>query len=128
MKSPDAAAEARLGRALASLDVFGGEPDLPDAAILWRKARLLEALDARRIAARPVQLAHSIALALAAGALSALAGSKGVSLMGWLQSSATSLMLPLTLSLFLLGAVLFLATGAAAGRNLSRRAGGNASD
>lgn len=128
MKTHDAEVEARLGRALASLDASGGEPDLPDAAILWRKARLLEALDARRVAARPVQLAHSIALTLAAGALAALAGSKGVSLMGWLQSSATSLMLPLTLSLFVLGAVLFLATGAAAGRNLSRRAGGNASD
>ena len=121
MKSPDAAVEARLGRALASLDASGGEPDLPDPAILWRKARLLEALDARRIATRPVQLAHSIALALAAGALSALAGSKGVSLLGWLQTSSASLMLPLTLSLFLLGAGLFLAMGAAAGRNLARR-------
>jgi hypothetical protein len=113
--------EKRLARALASLEERGEEPDLPDAAILWRKARLLEALEARRSAARPVQVAHSIALALAAVVLAILAGSKGVSLLGWMARSSTGLTLPLTLSLFLLGAGLFLATGAAAGRNLTRR-------
>jgi hypothetical protein len=72
---------------------------------------------------RPVRVAHSIALALASGALLALGGSKGVSLLGWIERSGAGLTLPLTLSLFVLGAGLFLATGAAAGRNLSRRTG-----
>jgi hypothetical protein len=96
-------------------------PELPDPAVLWRKARLLEALEARRGASRPVQAAHWISLALAAGVLSALAGSKGVSLLPWLEGSARGLVLPLTLSLFLLGGGLVLAAGAAAGRNLARR-------
>ena len=76
---------------------------LPDPAVLWRKARLLEALEVRRGASRPVQVAHWISLALASGVLSALAGSKGVSLLPWLEGSASGLVLPLTLSLFLLG-------------------------
>lgn len=124
MKNPEPIDETRLAAALAALDRSGAEePDLPDAAILWRKARFLEALEARRLAVRPVRVAHSIALALASGALVALGGSKGVSLLGWIEKSSAGLMLPLTLSLFVLGAGLFLATGAAAGRNLSRRTG-----
>jgi hypothetical protein len=116
--------EKRLAAALSTLGVPDGEqPDLPDATILWRKARLLEALEARRLAVRPVRVAHSIALALASGALLAMGGSKGVSLLGWIERSGAGLTLPLTLSLFVLGAGLFLATGAAAGRNLARRTG-----
>jgi hypothetical protein len=129
MKNPESLDERQLGVALASLDrAPGEEPDLPDPVILWRKARLLEALETRRNAARPVQVAHSISLALAAGVLALVAGSKGDSLLGWMETAGSGLTLPLTLSLFLLGAALFLATGAAAGRNLSRRAGGNAAD
>lgn len=113
--------ETKLAHALASLDAPRAEPDLPDAAILWRKARLLEALEARRNAARPVQVAHTVALTLASGALVVLAGSKEVSLLAWMERYSTDLTLPLTLALFLLGAGLFLVTGAAAGRNLARR-------
>ncbi|HEX9150153.1 MAG TPA: hypothetical protein VF958_13410 [Thermoanaerobaculia bacterium] len=124
MKNSEPIEEKRLAAALSALGVPDGEqPELPDAAILWRKARLLEALETRRLAVRPVRVAHSIALALASGALLALGGSKGVSLLGWIEKSGAGLTLPLTLSLFVLGAGLFLATGAAAGRNLSRRTG-----
>lgn len=124
MKNLEPIDEARLAAALTALNAASvEEPDLPDAAVLWRKARLLEALEARRLAVRPVRVAHSIALALASGAVVALGGSKGVSLLGWIEKSAAGLTLPLTLSLFVLGAGLFLATGAAAGRNLSRRTG-----
>lgn len=124
MKNIEPIDEMRVAAALSALDRPGAEePDLPDASILWRKARLLEALEARRLAARPVRVAHSIALALASGALMALGGSKGVSLLGWIEKSGAGLTLPLTLSLFVLGAGLFLATGAAAGRNLARRTG-----
>ena len=124
MKNPEPMDEKRLAAALSALSVPDGEqPDLPDPAILWRKARLLETLEARRLAVRPVRVAHSIALALASGGLLALGGSKGVSFLGWIERSGAGLTLPLTLSLFVLGAGLFLATGAAAGRNLSRRTG-----
>jgi hypothetical protein len=122
VKSPESHDEARIARVVASLaEASSPTAELPDPAVLWRKARLLESLDARRSAARPVLVAHSLSLALAAGVLAALAGSKGVSLLGWLEGSATDLALPLTLSLFLLGGGLFLAAGAAAGRNLARR-------
>lgn len=122
MKRPQSPEEARIARIVASLaEAPSPAPELPDPAILWRKARLLESLAARRSAARPVLVAHSLSLALAAGALAALAGSKGVSLLEWLEGSATGLVLPLTLSLFLLGGGLVLAAGAAAGRNLARR-------
>lgn len=129
MKNPESLDERELGVALASLDGEAGEePDLPDPAILWRKARLLESLEARRNVARPVRFAHGISLALTAGVLAVVAGTKGVSLFGWTETVSSGLALPLTLSLFVLGAALFLATGAAAGRNLSRRAGGSATD
>ncbi len=122
MKDRETTHEVVVARALASLNLPSDrDGELPDPAVLWRKAKLLQALEARRKAARPVQVAHSIALALVVGGLSVLAGSKGVSLLGWIASSAKGLTLPLTLSLFLLGACLFLATGAAAGRNLARR-------
>lgn len=122
MKRPQSPEEARIARIVASLaEAPSPAPELPDPAILWRKARLLESLAARRSAARPVLVAHSLSLALGAGALAALAGSKGVSLLEWLEGSATGLVLPLTLSLFLLGGGLVLAAGAAAGRNLARR-------
>ena len=122
MKTLESPEESRILRVLRSLrESSASAPDVPDPAVLWRKARLLEALETRRSAARPVQVAHSISLALAAGVLAALAGSKGVSLLGWLEGSASGLALPLTLSLFLLGGSLLLAAGAAAGRNLARR-------
>lgn len=122
MKRPQSPEEARIARIVASLaEAPSPAPELPDPAMLWRKARLLESLAARRSAARPVLVAHSLSLALAVGALLALAGSKGVSLLEWLEGSATGLVLPLTLSLFLLGGGLVLAAGAAAGRNLARR-------
>jgi hypothetical protein len=122
VKRPDSHDEARIAGIVASLaQAPSPTAELPDPAVLWRKARLLESLEARRSAARPVLVAHSLSLALGAGALAALAGSKGVSLLGWLEGSAAGLALPLTLSLFLLGGGLFLAAGAAAGRNLARR-------
>jgi hypothetical protein len=122
VKRTESHKEARIARVVASLaDASSPTTGLPDPAVLWRKARLLESLDARRSAARPVQVAHSLSLALAAGALAALAGSKGVSFLQWLEGSATGLVLPLILSLFLLGGGLFLAAGAAAGRNLAHR-------
>jgi hypothetical protein len=122
VKRPDSQEEARIARLVASLaETSSPGVELPDPAALWRKARLLEAFAARRSATRPVLVAHSLSLALGAGALAALAGSKGVSLLGWLQGSASGLALPLTLSLFVLGGGLFLAAGAAAGRNLARR-------
>jgi len=122
VKRPPSPEEARIAGIVASLaEAPSPAPELPDPALLWRKARLLESLAARRSAARPVLVAHSLSLALGAGALAALAGSKGVSLLEWLEGSATGLVLPLTLSLFLLGGGLVLAAGAAAGRNLARR-------
>ena len=122
MKTLESGEESRIHDVLRSLrDSPAPAPELLDPAILWRKARLLEALEARRGATRPVQAAHWISLALAAGVLAALAGSKGVSLLPWLEGSASGLVLPLTLSLFLLGGGLVLAAGAAAGRNLARR-------
>lgn len=124
MKRSQSPEEAGIARIVASLaEAPSPAPELPDPAVLWRKARLLESFAARRSAARPVLVAHSLSLALGAGALAALAGSKGVSLLEWLEGSATGLVLPLTLSLFLLGGGLFLAAGAAAGRNLARRDG-----
>jgi len=122
VKRPESTEEARIARVVASLaESASPTAELPDPAVVWRKARFLESLDARRSAARPVLVAHSLSLALGAGALVALAGSKGVSFLGWLEGSATGLALPLTLSLFVLGGGLFLAAGAAAGRNLARR-------
>jgi hypothetical protein len=122
MKRRESDDEARIARVLASLAEASSPPtDLPEPAVLWRKARLLDSLDGRRSAARPVQVAHSLSLALAAGALAALAGSKGVSLLQWIEGLAPGLVLPLILSLFLLGGGLFLAAGAAAGRNIARR-------
>jgi hypothetical protein len=115
---------------VASLAEASGEgPELPDPAILWRKARLLEAIEARRNAIRPVHLAHSISLGAAASLLIVLAGSKGASLLAWIErwagrssgAAPAGLTLPLILSLFALGAVLLLATGAAAGRYAQRR-------
>jgi hypothetical protein len=126
VKSNDSLDDRRLAALLAASREK--EPELPDPAILWRKARLLEALEARRQATRPVQVAHSISLALAAGVLAVLAGSEGVSLLDWMETVKSGLTLPLILSLFVLGAFLFLATGAAAGRNLTRRMGGNTTD
>lgn len=126
MKSIDSLDDRRLAALLTASREE--EPELPDPAILWRKARLLEALEARRNAGRPVQVAHSISLALAAGVLAVLAGSKGVSLLGWMETVKSGLTLPLVLSLFVLGAFLFLATGAAAGRNLTGRVGENTTD
>ncbi|HEV8231821.1 MAG TPA: hypothetical protein VGQ75_05695 [Thermoanaerobaculia bacterium] len=127
MKSPEPLDEIRLGRALAALD-SGHEPELPDPAVLWRRAQLFDALEARRRASRPVQVAHAIAIALTVGALALLAASRNVFSLEWIARSSSGLALTLTLSLFLLGAALILATGAAAGRNLSRRAGGSATD
>jgi hypothetical protein len=122
VKRDPSSEEATIARLLASLaEAPSPAPELPDPAVLWRKARLLESFAARRSAARPVLVAHSLSLALGAGAAAALAGSKGVAFLGWLEGSASGLVLPLTLSLFILGAGLFLAAGAAAGRNLARR-------
>ena len=122
MKGPESTEEARIARIVASLaEAPSATPELPDPGVLWRKARLLDSLAARRNVARPVLVAHSLSLALAAGAFAVLAVSKGVSLLGWLEGLATGLVLPLILSLFLLGGGLFLAAGAAAGRNLARR-------
>jgi hypothetical protein len=122
VKRDPSSEEARIARLVASLaEAPSPAPELPEPAVLWRKARLLESFAARRSAARPVLVAHSLSLALGAGAVAALAGSKGVAFLGWLEGSASGLVLPLTLSLFILGAGLFLAAGAAAGRNLARR-------
>ena len=121
MKKPEVIEEARLAGALSTLGRSDDGPPLPDPAAIWRRAQLLDALEARRRAAWPVEAAHRFSLALTAVALLALAGSEGVSLLRWLEAASGSLMLPLTLSLFLLGGGLFLAAGAAVGRNLARR-------
>jgi hypothetical protein len=117
---------AALG-ALARAEDAGGE--LPDPAVLWRKACLLEALEARRSATRPIQLASTISLATGAAALAALVGLKAPSFFDWIGTWAEQgpggATVPLTVLLFAFGAVLFVLSVAATGRNLSRSLRGN---